>query len=50
MAITVYEIRNSQIHDNLVHQLRHLERVLDQTPATRDPMAQGGFFSERAAR
>ena len=49
-GIAVYEIRNSQIHDNLVNRLRHLERVLDLTPATHDPKAQGGFFSERATR
>lgn len=48
-AIAGYEVRNSQIHDNLVHRLRHLERLLDLEPAI-PAKAAGGFYGERTHR
>jgi hypothetical protein len=46
LAIVVYEIRNSQIHDRVVHRIKHLERLLGFTPsyAGRAPR---GIFGER---
>lgn len=46
LAIVVYEIRNSQIHDRTIHRIKHLERLLGFTPsyAGRSPR---GMFDER---
>ncbi|MHA7291354.1 hypothetical protein ACX80V_17160 [Arthrobacter sp. MDT3-24] len=46
LAIVVYEIRNSQIHDRVIHRIKHLERLLGFTPsyAGRSPR---GMFGER---
>lgn len=46
LAIMVYEIRNSQIHDRVIHRIKHLERLLGFTPsyAGKSPR---GMFDER---
>lgn len=46
LAIVVYEVRNSQIHDRVINRIKHLERLLGFTPsyAGRSPR---GMFSER---
>lgn len=46
LAIVVYEIRNSQIHDRVIHRIKHLERLLGFTPsyAGKSPR---GMFDER---
>ncbi|MFI7582058.1 hypothetical protein [Kocuria kalidii] len=46
LAIVVYEVRNSQIHDRAIHRIKHLERLLGCTPsyAGRSPR---GMFAER---
>lgn len=48
-AITLYEIRNSQIHDNLIHRLRHLERLIGFDPSIPSSKP-GGFLDERTER
>jgi hypothetical protein len=46
LAIIVYEVRNSQIHDRAVHRIAHLERLLGFRPS--DPgLSPQGMFSER---
>ena len=45
-GLTLYEVRNSQIHDNAVHRARHLERLLGLSPSIPSD-SPGGFFGER---
>ncbi|MHA7291326.1 hypothetical protein ACX80V_17015 [Arthrobacter sp. MDT3-24] len=46
LAIVVYEIRNSQIHDRAVHRIKHLEQLLGFTPSY-SGISPRGMFQER---
>lgn len=46
VAIVVYEIRNSQIHDRAAHRIKHLERLLGFTPSYAGESPRG-MFQER---
>lgn len=46
LAIVVYEIRNSQIHDRAAHRIKHLERLLGFTPSYAGETSRG-MFQER---
>lgn len=46
LAIIVYEIRNSQIHDRAVHRIKHLERLLGFTPSYAG-ISSRGMYQER---
>lgn len=46
VAIVVYELRNSQIHDRAVHRIKHLERLLGFTPSYAGESPRG-MFQER---
>jgi hypothetical protein len=48
-GITLYEIRNSQLYDSLVHRARGLERLLGLVVLSKGN-ATGGMFSERPER
>jgi hypothetical protein len=49
LGVVMYEIRNSQLHDQAIHRLKHLEKLLGLRPAVlqRGP---GGLFEERGGR
>ena len=46
MALVVYEVRNSLLHDCAIHRLKHLEQLLGFRPSSLRPPA-GGVFGER---
>jgi hypothetical protein len=46
LALVIYEVRNSQIHDRAIHRLKHLEIVLGFTPSYRGDRPRG-VFGER---
>lgn len=48
IALVIYEIRNSQIHDRSIHRLAHLEKILGFGPSG-PSRAPSGMFSERGA-
>ena len=45
-GLMLYEVRNSQIHDNAVHRSKHLEKLLGLSPSI-PSSSPGGFFGER---
>jgi hypothetical protein len=45
----MYEIRNSQLHDQAIHRPKHLEKLLGLRPAILKP-GPGGLFDERGCR
>ncbi|MDH3752276.1 MAG: hypothetical protein OEU32_00285 [Acidimicrobiia bacterium] len=46
LAVVVYEVRNSQIHDRAVHRVKHLERLLGFRPSYAG-LPPRGMFGER---
>jgi hypothetical protein len=48
VGIIVYEIRNSQMHDSVLHRLKFIEALLAFPPSTRE--SAGGFANERPGR
>ena len=46
LALVIYEVRNSQIHDRAIHRLKHLEIVLGFRPSYRGDRPRG-VFGER---
>lgn len=48
-GVVMYEVRNSQMHDQAVHRLKHLEKLLGLRPAVSEA-GPGGFFEERGGR
>jgi hypothetical protein len=49
VGVVMYEIRNSQLHDQAIHRLKHLEKLLGLRPAVIKP-GPGGLFDERGGR
>jgi hypothetical protein len=49
LGVVMYEIRNSQLHDQAIHRLKHLEKLLGLRPAVLQP-GPGGLFEERGGR
>ena len=49
LALVVYEVRNSLIHDCSIHRMRHLERVLGFRPSSPGDIPRG-MFGERGER